>query len=328
MIETDMQNSETQAGVSSPFPLINPVGQYNWGLRNEFEWVMRSLDAVYGGGETAMLSGVDWHLAEGKSFPGAWTGIYHQPFSSFPPCVGLVDLKETLVRLGALKSCRGIFTLTEFQKSFLDGAGLGVPVCSLWYPIPAAGSYWNPTLWQAERRIVFVGRWIRRLQAIQELQGPGVKKLWLSKQAGSVDGVTENGTVTRIDYLSGEEYDQLMTSCVAMTEVIEAAASTVVVECIARRTPLLINWNTAVVEYLGAGYPLYYGSMAEANWKAGDERLVFAAHEYLCRMDTSRFTIDRFISDFGSSSICDNLRAQAERRIARSMALPQALPYC
>jgi hypothetical protein len=314
MTGTDMQNGGAQAGDTSRVPLIHPIGKYDWGLRHDFDWVIRSLDAAYGGGQTAMLSGVDWYLAEGKKFPDAWVGIYHQPLSSFPPCVGLVDLKKTLVRLGALKSCRGIFTLTEFQKSFLDGAGLGVPVCRLWLPIPAADACWNPALWQAKRRIVFVGRWIRRLQAIQELHCPGVEKLWLSKQAGSVDGVVENGTVTRIDYLAVDAYDRLMTSCIAMTEVIEAAANNVVLECIARRTPLLVNWNTGVVEYLGAGYPLYYGSMAEANWKAGDERLVLAAYEYLCRMDTGRFTIDRFLSDFGSSSICDNLRAQAGRR--------------
>lgn len=290
--------------------LVRLVGRFAFGLRHEWAQVMDELEATYGGGPVAMLSGVDWQLMSGEPFPNPWVGVFHQPFASFEPCVGLFDLKGALEKVGALKTCKGLYVLTDYQKRFLDESDIGVPVERLWHPTVFDVPQWSPDSWLADRRIVFLGRWIRRVQAIQELQCPGVRKLWLAKQSEPIAGVEENGSVQRLGYLEAGAYDELLTGCVAMTEVIEAAANNVVLECISRSTPLLINWNTGVVEYLGPDYPLYYSSMAEANWKAASVRQVLAAHEYLRRMDKSRFTLDRFVRDFGSGPICAQLGAE------------------
>lgn len=292
--------------------LVRLVGRFAFGLRHEWGEVMEALDAAYGGGPVALLSGVDWHLMAGESFPDAWVGVFHQPFASFDPCVGLFDLKGALEKSGALKSCRGLYVLTDYQKQFLDESDIGVPVERVWHPTVFDVPQWSPDNWLADRRIVFLGRWIRRVQAIQELQCPGVRKLWLAKQSEPIAGVEENGSVERLGYLEAGAYDELLTGCVAMTEVIEAAANNVVLECIARSAPLLINWNSGVVEYLGPDYPLYYSSMAEANWKASSVRQVLAAHDYLRKMDKSRFTLDRFVRDFGAGPICARLKAERQ----------------
>lgn len=294
--------------------LIHVVGKYDFGLRHDWHEAMVALERAYGHGKTAMVSGIDWLMMSGDEFPDDWIGVFHQPLSSFPPCIGLVDLKAELERRGARESCQGIFVLTDFQKRYLEGVDLGVPLHRLWLPTELDVPQWSPKRWRADPSVVFVGRWIRRLQAIQELDCPGVRKSWLTKQEGSVEGVRENGTVTRCDFQSTEAYDELLAGSVVMTEVIEAAANNVVVECIARSTPLLINWNSSAVEYLGAHYPLYYGSMAEASWKAGDERQIMAAHRYLVGLDKSKLRVDRFVKDFGESEIVRRLARRVEAR--------------
>jgi hypothetical protein len=292
---------------SRPGGVIHIVGKFDFGLRHDWGSIMDRLADAYGGGPVAMVSGVDWQLMSGEPFPDPWVGVFHQPFASHAPCVGLFDLKARLEQEGALKSCRGLFVLTDFQKQFLEDANLGVPVELLWHPTVFEVRPWSPQQWLADRRIVFLGRWIRRCQSIQDLQCPGVRKLWLAKQSEPIPGVEENGSVERVGFVDAGAYDALLTGCVAMTDVIEAAANNVVLECIARSTPLLVNWNSGIVEYLGPDYPLYYSSIAEANWKATSQRLILAAHEYLLNMDKSRFTVARFVQDFGNSQIFRSL---------------------
>jgi hypothetical protein len=55
----------------------------------------------------------------------------------------------------------------------------------------------------------------------------------------------------------------------------------VVVECLARGTPLLVNKLPAVEEYLGPDYPLYYHDLEAAAAYAVDLPRLRAAHEYL-----------------------------------------------
>jgi hypothetical protein len=297
---------EAAAGTSAS--LIHVVGNFDFGLRHDWGHIMGKLEESYGGGPVALVSGIDWLLMSGEPFPEAWIGVFHQPFASHPPCTGLFELKAHLEKVGALKGCKGIYVLTDFQKRFLEDANLGVPIEMLWHPTVFDVEPWSPNKWLADQRIVFLGRWIRRVQSIQDLECPGVRKLWLAKQSEAVPGVVENGTVERLGFVDAAAYDNLLTGCVAMTDVIEAAANNVVLECIARSTPLLVNWNTGVVEYLGAGYPLYYSSIAEANWKASNVRLIMEAHEYLSKMDKSHLTLDRFVKDFANSQILRNLQ--------------------
>ncbi|HSJ04428.1 MAG: hypothetical protein ACAI34_21810, partial [Verrucomicrobium sp.] len=296
---------------SKPEGVIKLVGKFDFGLRHDWGQFMDRLEQVYGGGEVSLISGVDWQLMSEQPFPESWVGVFHQPFSSFNPCVGLFDLKAALEKAGALKSCKGLYVLTRYQQRFLEEADIGVPVDMLWHPTDFNVQPWSPAAWLADRRIVFLGRWIRRVEAIQELRCPGVRKLWLAKQTGPMAGVEEDGSVERIGFIEPAAYDSLLSGCVAMTEVVEAAANNVVLECIARSTPLLVNWNSGIVEYLGPNYPLYYSSMAEANWKAASVRQVMAAHDYLLKMDKSHLTMERFVKDFGMSRIYRSLRSQA-----------------
>jgi hypothetical protein len=64
-------------------------------------------------------------------------------------------------------------------------------------------------------------------------------------------------------------------------DLIAAAGVTTVVECLARGTPLLINALPGVKEYLGVDYPLYYGSIQEAESKLQNMAAIQAAHDHM-----------------------------------------------
>ena len=58
-----------------------------------------------------------------------------------------------------------------------------------------------------------------------------------------------------------EEYDDLLSKNIIFIDLYDASANTVVVECIARKTPLLVTRLDAVIEYLGKDYPLYFDNL-------------------------------------------------------------------
>ena len=55
--------------------------------------------------------------------------------------------------------------------------------------------------------------------------------------------------------VTAHRYDCLLPENVMAIELFDASANNVVVECIARNTPIIVNRHPAVVEYLTADYP-------------------------------------------------------------------------
>ena len=68
--------------------------------------------------------------------------------------------------------------------------------------------------------------------------------------------------------------------------------------------PVIVNRLSAVVEYLGEDYPLYFEDLAEVAQMAEDEDLVLAAHQ--CLMDNplrKKLTGDYFLKSVAESDI-------------------------
>jgi polysaccharide pyruvyl transferase WcaK-like protein len=64
-------------------------------------------------------------------------------------------------------------------------------------------------------------------------------------------------SVEKIHFTTPYNYDELLSKNIVYTKVIDCSAINVLVECIARFTPILINKHPAVVELLGLNYPMY-----------------------------------------------------------------------
>ena len=77
-----------------------------------------------------------------------------------------------------------------------------------------------------------------------------------------------------------QEYDNWLSSAVAVVEYFDLNASIFLLECLTRNTPVAINKHPAAEEYLGKDYPLFYDDYREIPGLLNMD-CVYAAHRYL-----------------------------------------------
>lgn len=76
------------------------------------------------------------------------------------------------------------------------------------------------------------------------------------------------------------EYDELLSQNIVFLDLYDAAANNVVLECIMRGTPLLINKIPGIVYYLGENYPMYYKDIHHIDHLLTEENII-NTHLYL-----------------------------------------------
>lgn len=211
----------------------------------------------------------------------------------------------------SLAHCVGLLTLSEYNARWLR-AQTGKPVSTVIHPTEIPEVQFNVDRFQQNRakKIVQIGWWLRRLNAIYRLpltkdNALNYTKIWLRPQYNlhtiqallqrdrQLDSqLSQPSDMTLTDaafqdntqvmgFIPNDQYDELLAENLVFVDLYDSSANNTVIECIARATPLLINPLPAVVEYLGVDYPLYFESLAEAAEKALNLHLIADAHHYL-----------------------------------------------
>ncbi len=94
-----------------------------------------------------------------------------------------------------------------------------------------------------------------------------------------------------------EAYDALLEQSVVAVEFLDCAATTVVVEALARHVPILVNRHPALIEYLGEDYPMFFDDIQECTDLLHPDNIV-RTHHYIQQMDKDFLCIDNFMSQF------------------------------
>lgn len=269
-----------------------------------------------------------WSVGHALPHREPWVGFIHIP-AGIPSWFQGYQSNESIFRTPAwresLPLCRGLFTLSASHREDL-AAKLATPVESLLFPTETPELTWS---WErfranADRQVVQIGWWLRRLHSIYRLPACRYRKVFLcttsfdfseilaaEREILVADGLFEDGmyrTATRLGGLSDAEYDRLLSENLVFLDLYQSSANNAIVECIVRNTPVLVNPLPAVVEYLGPGYPLYFRGLDEAAAKAEDMDLVLAAHRYLAALDIKeRLTGGYFLKSFAASGIYRSL---------------------
>jgi hypothetical protein len=182
-----------------------------------------------------------------------------------------------------------------------------------------------------ERKVVQIGAWYRKIDAIFKLNlgnnklnfkkyalnGPAMDGYYnklsnksnvamISRDCISRDNLERDNQISEhelhsvelINELSPSDYDKLLISCIIFIYLIDASAANTIIEAIVRNTPILINKIEPVVEYLGSGYPFYYESMEEATEKLNNMKLIKKTYEYLKKMDKTFLKMETFMNNF------------------------------
>ena len=147
------------------------------------------------------------------------------------------------------------------------------------------------------RWVIMVGEWLQSLGINPLYYEDGV--LYIS-DAGRVDEINNMlahfiDQVKVIDYKSNETYDDLLSNNIVFLDLIDAAAVNTIIECIVRHTPIILNRIPGTVSLLGEMYPLYYNNVDEVSDLLTPHNIK-AAHKYLKRIDSDKYTIDFFIN--------------------------------
>ena len=208
------------------------------------------------------------------------------------------------------------FTFTQrlaaWLRPFLD-----CPVTALKHPTSTQVPRWSAANFLANPKIVQVGAFYRDTASIYRLPTrlPKVRILdlrydWIRQWDELVQKnfpVRDSAAkILHIDRVSAEDYDDIFASSIIHTHYYAASASNVVIECIARKTPLLVNRTPGVVEYLGSEYPLYEDCLLDTP--DAMSKLAIEAHKYLQKLACGWLQHDVFIANVRSSLGIDSIR--------------------
>lgn len=264
-----------------------------------------------------------------------WIGMWHNPHN-MPEWFDYVNSPQVLMTYPnfreSLKHCVGIIVLSEYFASWVREHVPGIPVSVLFHPtaIPPPDACFSMTkfMTNTNKRIVQIGYWLRDMCAIGRLHAPGYRKIWLyggtraffcieeeAKQHSAHNCECSDMDDVETLRLSDADYDDTLAANIMFLNLYDSSANNAVIECIARRTPLLVNRHPAVVEYLGPAYPFYYSDLDEAARLLQDVNRIRETHAYLCSTAEvqDRIRLSRFMNDLATCTVVTG----AADRIAR-----------
>lgn len=241
-----------------------------------------------------------------------WIGVFHVPHN-FPTWFNPMAAPQRVLDEPTFRASRhhlqGAVAFSEYHAAWLRRQ-LGVPVLAVKHPTETTPLPFDWAAFSANPapRLVQVGYFLRNYRAIYQVPvPPGFRKTHLFLDQENVRKIQERtdrhspyrsrpdvGEVDVLQRVPNAEYDQLLAQNIIFLELFDASANNAVVEAIVRATPIVVNRHPAVVEYLGADYPLFYDEIAEVAALMAPARLR-AAHEYLREMDKNAFSVASFV---------------------------------
>jgi hypothetical protein len=293
--------------------------------RNSFNTIIEHLEPLHKGEDGVLfLPFIEryfvWGDADGEAssenprpIDRDWIGILHSPFDAplwFEPNISPENIFRTPLWQNSFPRCRGLITLSKDLGDDLRLQYPDLPMHSLLHPTAFEGKQFDMQAYLQRPRVVQAGDWLRKLQAIYQLEAPNHEKVMLIKlwthafmeREIAAIGDFRNNSVVEKQFVSNEDYDELLSSSVVLCLLYASAANNLVLECLVRHTPIMITPLPSVVEYLGRTYPLYVRDVYEAERKLTDESLIAESSAYLRhRCVAMDLSYERFASDLAMS---------------------------
>ena len=247
-----------------------------------------------------------------------WGGIFHHP-PHMPNFAVDDDKWETIFSTDLWKISSGnlkfaIFT-TEHQEIEFSEIYPEIPTFVAMHPTDTEVPQWSPDAYRdlQYKKVIQVGSYLRNTRAIYMIPGiagihkvrlfPGIR--WLRRFDRKVsDYLADRGyavyhPVASIRHVDDRKYDWMLSNSIILSMPLNASACNVVVECMARCTPLMVPKINPIVEYLGQDYPLYVDDDMLADkekMKFALSSTVFEAYDYMRGMDKEFLDVNRYVS--------------------------------
>lgn len=105
----------------------------------------------------------------------------------------------------------------------------------------------------------------------------------------------EIGSVSIIQNLSNEDYDELLSKNIVFLNLVDCSAVNTVIECIVRNTPIIINRLEPLEEFLGKTYPGFYDSLLEAAEFCTSKKKIEEIHYYILTLNKKKYKLEVFV---------------------------------
>jgi len=255
-------------------------------------------------------------------FKEDWIGFLHSPISNCPFMSQFPNINTILTSkdfLDSLDYCKGIFTLSEHVARFVRlKLGSNVEIESIKHPTETTEKLFDFHKFSKTKNIIHIGNWQRKILSFLILKTKHLKKSilmtpltleFLNSELNYYKVTDLNfKDVFVIKYLNNEDYDNILSESIVFIDLCDSNATNTIIECIVRNTPIVVNWNEAISEYLGDDYPLYFNSLSEAEEKISNWENIYKAHEYLQNLPRKlHLTKEYFINSFCNSKIVKEL---------------------
>lgn len=234
-----------------------------------------------------------------------WIGFLHNPEAiPFPyaceQSMACLFLRESFHN--SLPECKALFVMCEHYKTvaehLLKLAGVSVPVFNVDYPTDLNCPLFNFGDFVNSRTVIALGFWLRDHRTTLMLK-PKVSALLGDSPAVSqiLSYYWGDQELPRNDWQTPEKYDKLLASSITLVHHLAESPSNAVVECIVRRTPMIINRTRTNVEYLGSDYPLWFDSVRDIPGLINNNDAILDAYTYLSTIERERFSVDTFVKN-------------------------------
>ena len=239
-----------------------------------------------------------------------WAGIFHHP--PHPPAwtrqqdrIDRLHLNPAFAE--SMPNLRLAICLSQYLADWI-AENWSVPTAVVKHPTEIPAMTWQPDEWLQFKRLLQVGWYLRNVRLIHQIDTQHHKTRLMPQQAHHLQHEAAcmaafadrreypAESLLDLNYIENSGYDWLLSRSVVCMEVLDAAANNVTIECLARNTPLIVNRHPAVVEYLGADYPLYFDDYRQIGDILNDDALILSAHEYIKSADKSFLDRDQFAS--------------------------------
>ena len=215
-----------------------------------------------------------------------WIGFAHHP-PHIPACIEDWYEIDSVLDMNRLfdsdywasqrRNCKGLICVSSESARFARRFS-GCPAEFIRLGTAESGSSFRIDEYRSNRRLVHFGHWLRDFRAFFEVDSGKIRKTIyrLPKHCVDFDRVIDpfrNDNTDVHNFVSPEEYDRVLDTSVVFQNLLAATANNIVVDCIAKQTPLIINRLPAVEDYLGRDYPLYYDEISEVRSLLEDERI-------------------------------------------------------
>ena len=301
-IESDLSVYELKTDISKygKFKISDQISfdHHNGG----WSYALKSLNKVSGVNGVRLECFLDknfcWINSRKEIIQEDWVGILHNPIEAPQWYLGQVRNKQITkspLFIKSLENCKGLYVFSDHEKKILfehiNKFKQDIKINVLRHPVSKSESNWSIENFNSDKKIIHVGWWLRDIQSFYRLE-TNIRKIRIKLNNSIESKINQifklnSDSVIEIDNLDENEYDEILCNSVVFINLIDSVVNNTVLECIERNTPILINRNSSVEEYIGKDYPLFYEDISDVKNLMTESKLI-EANLHLKKINLSR----------------------------------------